>query len=372
MIFNKIQRILSSALPSALLFAMLVPMAPQANAADHGSVELKIDHPATYTIETENGRITVDSESDTGSDFIVIESAPTSESGYRIVYEDRAGTETAHGYKVNSALYREDGQDDRVTLGIPDESFEEGDLVEVFSSSAGHQWISRGVALVKNRKAVVKCGHYPYFALERKGSQRQSPYKSITYFKDTVGHWAEPYIRKIVEKGIAEGKGEGWFAPEDVLTRAEMVKMAVKAFGIKVPKTMKKRPFGDVPLAAWYAPYAAAAKEYGFVRGAEGGRWFFPESPVTRAEALKILIGAAGFENLDDNFEANYLTNPGWWYVGFRDVPMESWFAKYVAFARDNNLVTGFRDGLFRPEWPISRAEMSKVLVEVMELRGEN
>ena len=42
------------------------------------------------------------------------------------------------------------------------------------------------------------------------------------HFSDTAGHWAEEYINRVKEAGLMNGKSERLFAPNDVLTRAEL------------------------------------------------------------------------------------------------------------------------------------------------------
>jgi len=188
-------------------------------------------------------------------------------------------------------------------------------------------------------------------------------------FSDIAGHWAESFIQDIAGRGIVSGKAEGVFAPNDSVTRAELTKMAVKAFGIEVPASVDANPFEDVNMDTWYAPYVAAAKEVGIVTGSGGN--FNPNVPVTRAEALKILISAAGFENVDGNFDTNYISKEGWTYVGFKDVPMDAWYGKFVAYARDFAVVSGYGDGLFHPGNSMTRAEVAKVLLKVLQLKGE-
>lgn len=41
-------------------------------------------------------------------------------------------------------------------------------------------------------------------------------------FSDTAGHWAEKYIERVCAAGLMNGKSERTFAPQDVLTRAEL------------------------------------------------------------------------------------------------------------------------------------------------------
>jgi N-acetylmuramoyl-L-alanine amidase len=58
------------------------------------------------------------------------------------------------------------------------------------------------------------------FGLKKKGGR-------IIVQKDTVkdditGHWAEPSIRKAIEKGVMKGYTDGTFKPDDPVTRAQL------------------------------------------------------------------------------------------------------------------------------------------------------
>ena len=50
--------------------------------------------------------------------------------------------------------------------------------------------------------------------------------KSMAKFKDTNGHFAEKQIDELFEMGIVNGKGDGMFAPDDPITRAEVAIIA--------------------------------------------------------------------------------------------------------------------------------------------------
>lgn len=264
----------------------------------------------------------------------------------------------------------------KVTLSIPVDGLADGAKVAIYSSDSGHQWTYEGDGVVKDGKVVFETTHFTYFALKSKAgavTSATTPVEQVagqaTQFTDIAGHWAESYINELAAKGIVTGKGNGLFAPEDNITRAEFTKIAVMAFGIEVPETVDSAPFADVSTDAWYAPYVAAAKEAGIVDTNAAN--FNPNAAITRAEALKILIGAAGFTDVDSNFEANYTSNEGWTYVGFTDVPIAGWFSKFVGYAKDFGIVDGYPDGLFHPEKPMTRAEVAKVVLKVMDQQAK-
>ncbi len=265
----------------------------------------------------------------------------------------------------------------KVTLTIPVKGRADGEKVAIYSSQTGHVWMSEGEGTVKDGKVVFETFHLTYFfALEGKkgvsvetlhGAAPANVAKRSIQFTDTVGHWAEAFIRNIANLGIVKGKTVTRFAPDDLITRAELTKLAVAAFAVPIPmpETITYKPFDDVELDEWYAPFVVAARMKGLVSNV--GKPFNPNAPITRAEALKILMVAAGYSDIDYNFQQNYAGNSGWTYAGFRDVPMGAWFAKFVAYAKDFGIVGGNDDGLFHPENPMTRAEVSKVVVRMLD-----
>ena len=183
-------------------------------------------------------------------------------------------------------------------------------------------------------------------------------------FMDTASHWANSYIEQLRAAGIVHGKRPGAFEPNAPLTRGELVKIALNAFGVAVPTSATVKPFTDVETSAWYAPYIAKAKELGIVQGYSNGA-FKPNQTINRAEALKILIGASG---LDVPTDPSAMIAKGWTYAHFADVPVSAWYAAYVDYAKTNAVVSGYANGLFGPGNPVLRGEMAKMVAKVMEL----
>ena len=83
---------------------------------------------------------------------------------------------------------------------------------------------------------------------------------------------------------------------------------------------------------------------------------FLPEATLSRAEAVAMLARLA----VDGNGNKLYTGEMG--NISFSDVPANAWYAPYVAFAEKYALVNGYSDGTFRPEQPVSRAELVKLL----------
>jgi len=173
-------------------------------------------------------------------------------------------------------------------------------------------------------------------------------------FIDTKGHWAEDYIRQLYEDGVVSGKTSDLFEPNALITRAELVKIVVNVFGYAVNEAVEERPFPDVLRGTWFAPYVEAAKREAITGGFPDGT-FQPHKSVNRASALKMLVVASGLD---------YLDSP----VNFTDVKESDWFAGFVGFAQQNDIAGGYEDGSFRPGNLITRAEVVKIAVKLLEL----
>ena len=110
-------------------------------------------------------------------------------------------------------------------------------------------------------------------------------------FPDAEGHWAEAYIKTLYSKGIIGGYSNGNFGPDDPVTRAQILKMALLAFNHTV--TAGTSDFSDVLTDAWYIDYVTYAKSQSIVDGYSDGN-FKPDNYVDRAGAIKIILLAGG------------------------------------------------------------------------------
>lgn len=96
-----------------------------------------------------------------------------------------------------------------------------------------------------------------------------------------------------------------------------------------------------------------------YIRGYEDGT-VRPEANITRAETAQI------FYNLltEDSREAFHATS-----CAFTDVPDGQWYATCVATLAKAGILCGYEDGSFRPNAPITRAEMATIISRFAELK---
>lgn len=191
---------------------------------------------------------------------------------------------------------------------------------------------------------VVEVTHFTKFA----SMQETKKEAAKINFKDIATHWAKTYIEDISSRGIINGYPDGNYKPDNNISRAELVKIAVKMFGLKVADKITENPFKDVPASEWYGPYIKVALDSKIVKGYDEGT-FRPNHNVTRVEALKILLEAAKV-TLPTNVKSP-----------FTDVINSGWYAPYVEFAVSNGLANGYSKEKFEPARFITRAEVAKI-----------
>ena len=148
------------------------------------------------------------------------------------------------------------------------------------------------------------------------------------------------------------GYAEGTFGPERNMTRAEVTTMFARLLTeqIEADKAYSST-FNDVVKNCWAANYIGYMQQFGIVTGYTDGS-FRPNAPVTRAEFAAI---ASRFEKLTQGSKS------------FTDVPDTHWAVKYINFAATRGWVTGYSDGTFKPENPITRAEVAAVTCRLLE-----
>lgn len=111
------------------------------------------------------------------------------------------------------------------------------------------------------------------------------------------GYYVQPAVDQLRRLGIITGDPDGRMRLHDTITRAELAKVAVAAMGEEAAaqRAMSGPPaFPDVK-DHWARGYVAVARRLGITGGYEDGT-FRPANPVTHAEAITMLLRAAGLK----------------------------------------------------------------------------
>ncbi len=171
-------------------------------------------------------------------------------------------------------------------------------------------------------------------------------------FQDVQDHWARQYIQTLFAKGVIKGRTATTFAPDLSVTRAELLKMVILATETDVSQfTSRDIGFSDVPHSHDLSVYVTYARLQGWVTGQNG--LFYPDRPVSSFEAIKIVFNAFGVAL----GTSEHSTLPG---------VQDGEQAKYIETARIRNLTTSPDMPQLRPNEPISRANIARIIASLL------
>ena len=166
------------------------------------------------------------------------------------------------------------------------------------------------------------------------------------------GHWAEGYVTRLSNMKIVAGYPDGTYKPENNVTRAEFVKLVVGAFSLSAEGSVS---FGDVYTTDWYKPYIDIAATLGVVNGADG--MFKPNDYITRQDASLILYRALSLKfEIPDGA------------VFFSDeVDVAEYASMAIRSMAAQKIITGYADGSFGPKENTSRAQAATLISRALD-----
>ena len=174
------------------------------------------------------------------------------------------------------------------------------------------------------------------------------------YFNDLSDYdWAKTAINYLAENGYINGVGENMFAPSELVTREEFVKMIASVFGLKY--TGSENVFADVPNDHWAYPFIMAAYNDGTVNGAEDGL-FGLGAQITRQDMAAMVYRAITKHGEISDADAK-----------FSDLSDVSEYAvRGVCALNGAGYINGYPDGSFKPFNTATRAEAAQIIYNVV------
>lgn len=170
------------------------------------------------------------------------------------------------------------------------------------------------------------------------------------YFADCESHWAQESIFFVEEKGWMKGVSSTKFAPDNIITRAEVAAVLVRALGLEGDTTVTS--FKDTSKH-WAREEIEIARQNNIVIGVGNG-YFLPDNPVTRQELAVMLDRVLSLPGADEKFENPY------WDITYKKF---KWSYNSILNMTYNGIFTGGTDGGFHPYEGATRAQMA-VLME--------
>lgn len=193
--------------------------------------------------------------------------------------------------------------------------------------------------------------------------------QSISFTDVLIDEWFATHVNNTLKTGImsgyrdAEGNITGEFGPQNNVTIAQLAKIAHETAGLDESR-VHTRPTNLRAQSTWFEQYFASAEKRGW-QVFEDKR-INPGRNATRSEVVATLLQAMDI--------------PRYWPKGemFTDVRMTTPYSSSIETAATDEIVSGNTDeegnptGEFRPDDPINRAEMAKIISLAIELYGQD
>jgi hypothetical protein len=116
--------------------------------------------------------------------------------------------------------------------------------------------------------------------------------------------------------------------------------------------------FSDVNWGDWFLKYVDFAFQNGLMAGI-GDNKFNPGGTLTRGMVVTILYNLEGKPKISGS-------SP------FADVPNGAWYTDPVVWAANNRIVSGYGDGIFGPDDPVTREQFAVILFKYAKMKEKD
>ena len=116
------------------------------------------------------------------------------------------------------------------------------------------------------------------------------------------------------------------------------------------------RSFSDVASSAWYAKAVGFAVSHELFNGVSDDE-FAPSKSMTRGMFVTVLNRLAGEEDFNGKTD-------------FTDVGSDAWYATGTSWAASKGIVSGYGDGKFGPDDPVTREQMAVIMYNFTKAMG--
>jgi len=188
-------------------------------------------------------------------------------------------------------------------------------------------------------------------------------------------HWALGQIEACVNAGVVSGYGDETYQPSLPVTRDQMaayISRALAGGDENVPDPSGEPTFPDVLAGDWGYKHIEYAAAQNVVAGYQDGL-YHPEYEVTRdqmavyvARAMVAPTGEAALADYAPADPRNFLDVP---HTGCGDDGTDPYWAyKHIEYCVENSVVQGYLDGLYHPEYVVTRDQMAVYVARAFDL----
>ncbi len=179
-------------------------------------------------------------------------------------------------------------------------------------------------------------------------------------------HWAYDEVMACFSANIVKGYGDGLYHPEYRVTRDQMAVYTARALvspsgDAAIPDPEPPPSFSDVPDTQWVYKHIEYAVSQNVVAGYGDGT-YKPDLAVDRGQmavyVARAMVAPGGDAAIPDPVPP----------ASFPDVPDTFWTYKQVEYCLSQSVVSGYGDGLYHPEWVVTRDQMAVYVQRAFQL----
>src|SRR6056297_410780 len=171
---------------------------------------------------------------------------------------------------------------------------------------------------------------------------------------DIDGHWAEDFIRELVDLGAITGYPDGLYRPENKITRSEFASVLRGALELE---EVEGETFSDT-LGHWGEGRIEALVKEGVIDTDLYEENYSPDDYISREEIAMMTVRmlGSGITATETPFLDEGAIGDG--------------YNEYVAEAYEKEIITGYPDTTFRPAGTASRAEAAVMVIRGLNAKG--
>lgn len=167
-------------------------------------------------------------------------------------------------------------------------------------------------------------------------------------------------IQDLSQKKVINGYPDGLFRPDQAVHRDEFITMVFRHIGYKPKAEPAATSFLDVPPESWFGPYVKKALELGALNINPQIPRFYPDQPITKIEAFKILMPLEGIPVPFINDQTEII---------FNDVQENASYSYLVRAAQRSGLFLENKENYFYPFKNLTRGELAQLLYQAQIYR---
>ena len=173
------------------------------------------------------------------------------------------------------------------------------------------------------------------------------------YVADTVNH-AVRQIKdgKVTTLAVSRETPDAPVQPRGILVHGSKLYVTDLFAQTVLELDLSPVTYKDVPADHWAEEYIMEATERG-ITGGTGNGMFSPNRTVTRAMLVVML------SRMHQNFDGNAVIDGA---AAFPDVAETAWCADEISWAADLGIITGYTNGNFGPNDPVTRQQLVTIL----------